>query len=422
MLADFVLELVTAVGSGLTITLPTIAPAGRLTWFSRFGATRQPVYYVLDDTVQEEWGVGTWIPGSPNTITRDQVIGNSAGTTARLNFAATTRCYNAPPSAFLWNILGSNTGRNMFHNPLFRVAQRGLGTFSGAGYTADRWLLSNPGAATTSVSIAAINDASRAVIGDEDANWSLSCFIIGGAGAGDASYLQQRIENVRRTAGKTLCVSFWGSTASGTLKVGIGATQVFGLGGSPSTAVQVPSTEGPVTLTPTWTRYTVHIPMPSLSGKVFGTTPNTDYTQILFWMSSGSTNNALAGGIGVQSGTFAYWGMQCEVAVAPSPLEKPDQQTDLAHCQRFFFASDAVAASKAFCGGYSTAGGTVFNDIYLPVTMRASPSAVFITPVYANASTIAASSVNLDHVRMSILITATGYGYCTFFLIASAEL
>src|SRR5208282_354029 len=35
-----------------------------------------------------------------------------------------------------------DTGRNKLHNPLFRVQQRGLGPWTGAGnYTADRWLL-----------------------------------------------------------------------------------------------------------------------------------------------------------------------------------------------------------------------------------------------------------------------------------------
>jgi hypothetical protein len=93
MLADFVIELVAAPGVG-TLALPGVAPAGRLTWASQYPIART-VLYVLDDTTKEEWGIGTYTPGSPGHISRDTVLGNSSGTTAKLNFAG-SGC-KAPP-------------------------------------------------------------------------------------------------------------------------------------------------------------------------------------------------------------------------------------------------------------------------------------------------------------------------------------
>jgi hypothetical protein len=122
MLADFVLELVAAPGVA-TMALPGVAPAGRLTWASQYH-TAQPVLYVLDDTTKEEWGIGTYTPGSPATISRDTVLGNSSGTTAKLNFAGSTRCYPGLPSAYLLPVLGANTGRNLFNNAFFSPARQ----------------------------------------------------------------------------------------------------------------------------------------------------------------------------------------------------------------------------------------------------------------------------------------------------------
>lgn len=48
----------------------------------------------MEDGTQSEWGTGTITAGSPDTISRDNVIGNSANTTSRLNFTGLTYIYN----------------------------------------------------------------------------------------------------------------------------------------------------------------------------------------------------------------------------------------------------------------------------------------------------------------------------------------
>jgi hypothetical protein len=209
MLADFVLELIAAPGVG-TLALPGVAPAGRLTWASQYPIA-QPVLYVLDDTTKEEWGIGTYTPGSPGHISRDTVLGNSSGTTAKLNFAGSTRCYPGLPAEYLLPFLGNNVGRNLFDNSVFNVAQRGIGPFTTVGYipgTIDRWATESVNG-TRSVTLATLSDSDRSQLGDESATQCLAYTFAGTAAAGDYEVLDQNIEGVRKTAGKVVTVSFW---------------------------------------------------------------------------------------------------------------------------------------------------------------------------------------------------------------------
>src|SRR4029078_10881837 len=66
-----------------------------------------------------------------------------------------------------------DVGRNLIHNPLFNVAQRGTGPWSITNtYTADRWIQSLTGG-TISTRIGAIIDANRVQIGDESPRFHL---------------------------------------------------------------------------------------------------------------------------------------------------------------------------------------------------------------------------------------------------------
>lgn len=95
MIRDFILQSSNAPGVS-TFTLIT-PPAGRFSFASKFanGAT---AFYFADDGVQYEAGIGTLTYGPPDTLTRNTVLSNSAGTTVKLNFAGTVRVYNALPS------------------------------------------------------------------------------------------------------------------------------------------------------------------------------------------------------------------------------------------------------------------------------------------------------------------------------------
>jgi Chaperone of endosialidase len=101
MLFDYVLENVTAPGTGTTVSLAG-AVSGRKS-YSQATTTGSAVFYTLDDGSQAEWGYGVYTTSTPNTVTRGTVIGNTAGTTARLNFSGTTRIFNSlPASRAVW--------------------------------------------------------------------------------------------------------------------------------------------------------------------------------------------------------------------------------------------------------------------------------------------------------------------------------
>ena len=95
MLNNFILQTVSAPGTAVNCNLIT-APAGRLNFSQKF-TTGAVMFYFLDDGTQTEWGIATLTTGSPDVLARTTVIGNSAGTTARLNFAGSTRAYNECP-------------------------------------------------------------------------------------------------------------------------------------------------------------------------------------------------------------------------------------------------------------------------------------------------------------------------------------
>ena len=130
--------------------------------------------------------------------------------------------------------LTHNVGRNLIHNPLMNITQRGLGPFT-AGYTADRWRPSVV-SDTVSYNVYPMDDGGRAQIGDEAATWLLQNAFTGNAAATAQNYLIQPMERVRRLAGKTVTASFWANAASA-IKLGVNLSQVFGTGGSPSASV-----------------------------------------------------------------------------------------------------------------------------------------------------------------------------------------
>ena len=88
-------------------------------------------------------------------------------------------------------------------------------------------------------------------------------------------FLYQNIENVRRTAGKTVTLSFWRGAAPAGLQLGVTLFQSFGSGGSPWVLARLPAVL--LTLSSVWIRYAVTFAVPSAAGKTFGTTAGTDY-------------------------------------------------------------------------------------------------------------------------------------------------
>ena len=297
----------------------------------------------------------------------------------------------------------NDVGRNLIHNALFNIQQRGAGGWTG-GYTADRWIISVAGSDTSNASIISAADANRSQIGDEAARYLYYIHVVGSATAGSSTQFQQRIEKVQRLSGKTIIVSFWAASSVANLQVGLQTIQSFGTGGSPSASVASPVQRVTILGTGIFQqRYSVTFAMPSSAGKTFGTNGD-DYTGIVFFMSDAS-----GGATPVQSGDFYFWGMQCEVAqsgqTAPTPLEKLDPVLQLQQCQRFY------QVVTVYGGAYiSAAGGYVYAGENFVVSPRAAPTLVTISNTSANLSgaTIGLSASNLGAIGYGTAATVGG--------------
>jgi hypothetical protein len=241
------------------------------------------------------------------------------------------------------------------------------------------------------------NDANRAAIGDEAAQWFVSCGFTGGASAGNGVFFFQRIEDVSRIANKTVTLSFW-ANAGTALSIGVNLSQNFGTGGSPSATVFVGAQAR--ALTTTLTRYSMTFTVPSIAGKTLGTAGDHN-TQLELWFSAGSSNAARAG-IGVQTGTINLWGVQLELGPTATPLEKLDLVTQYQQCQRFF------QTGAAGMNTYGAAGTTAGYYVPFVVPMRAVPTVVLSGQSYINASAAAASVISFSSAVFAATVTALG--------------
>jgi hypothetical protein len=176
--------------------------------------------------------------------------------------------------------------KNKLINSNFKLWQRGTTASSGAGYvTADRWSIAVDGG-TLSGQRSSINPG--AIAGSE----SKFCMRLEATsidvGANDYLIFLQRIEGVETLSGSTATFSFWVWCATA-LKIAVSFRQDFGTGGSPSAQVNfIPATGHQITcVAETWTKFTMTVDIPSISGKTLGTSGD-DYLALLMWFSAGS--------------------------------------------------------------------------------------------------------------------------------------
>jgi hypothetical protein len=296
-----------------------------------------------------------------------------------------------------------DVGRNLIHNSLFNIAQRGAGPFTAAYvYTLDRWQMAFA-SDTMSVTQFVPPDLVRTQIGDEAATRGLQNVFTGSAVAAAYNFIDQKIEGVRRLSGKTITVSFW-AVAGAALRLGISLDQFAGTGGTPSGSVT--GNGAAVTLGTNWARYSLQFTLASTSGWTLGTNGD-DCTQLNFWFSSGTTQAARAGNIGVQSGTVELWGVQLEVGSVATPLEKPDPQQDWARCLRFYVASGQVLRVSFYAA--SSAYSSVF--VCLPTVMRI-PPIVTLGAVSSPSNWSSSQAIDGDNLRFTLWTLSTAAGSC----------
>jgi hypothetical protein len=88
-----VLETANNPGSAATIPLAG-APTGYRSWLAAVGSGVREEYYAVGSDGLFEWGIGYPTAGAPNTWTRETVLGNSLGTTARVNFTGSVDVFS----------------------------------------------------------------------------------------------------------------------------------------------------------------------------------------------------------------------------------------------------------------------------------------------------------------------------------------
>lgn len=286
--------------------------------------------------------------------------------------------------------------QNFIINGDFAINQRNFSsttTFSAYGF--DRWqMFFNTG--TTTYSAQTFTVGSGPASGIEASNYA-RIVTSGQSGSGAYTQFDQKIEDVRALAGKTVTVSFYARAGSGTPKVAIELDQNFGSGGSPSSSERVYA--GQVTLSTSWQRYSVTATLPSLTGKTIGTNANSSFTQLNFWTSAGTDFNARTGSLGIQSNTFDFWGVQVEVGSVATAFRRNANsiQGELAACQRYYWRTVSTDLYGTFGIGIASASNEATLMVPNPVAMRVPATAIESSAlaVWDSVTVIGTTSVTL---------------------------
>jgi hypothetical protein len=268
--------------------------------------------------------------------------------------------------------LGFAAGKNKVLNGDFNINQRNFTSVT-SGYGFDRWKVLKGGDGTCTYTPQTFTPGTAPVAGYEGRTYP-RLVTTGTSSANEISSLSQYIESVRTLANQAIVISFWAKTTSGTPKVAVAVGQEFGTGGSPSAIVDTFFSQ--VTLSTSWTRYTVTGTVPSISGKTIGTNRD-DALRIYLTVSAGSDFNALTGSLGTQNGTFEFWGVQVEAGSTATAFQTATGTIagELAACQRYYVRYTGTGAAPTFStSGISWSATNAACFFETPVTMRVTPT------------------------------------------------
>lgn len=289
-------------------------------------------------------------------------------------------------------------GRNCIVNGDFSVNQRNVASTSTLyGFVHDRWQnFCNGGTVTYSTQSPTLGNL------PESPKSFARMYITGQGAAGDFAELVQGINDVRTLSGKTVTVSFWAKAASGTPKVAVALTQNFGTGGS--SAVEIYG--GQVTISSSWTRYTLTFAIPSLSGKTVGANSSVTFR---LWLSSGSTYNSYNGSIGIQNNTFDIWGVQLEEGLVATPFEQKAYEDNFKTISGVYAFPSSIAVEAFGTVVFRVPFGRVLPQA--PFVITANVRSTFNNDGYSDPYSLfsAASSSDGDSASAQIGFIGTSY-------------
>ena len=248
--------------------------------------------------------------------------------------------------------------KNMVINGNFDIWQRAtsFSTPASGAYTADMWKILYDGTIGTFTIQQGVFALGQTDVPQEPFyffRWNQSA---AGSGSNFRSIVQP-IEGTRALAGRLVTVSFW-ARANAPFLVYMNLGQVFGSGGSPSTAVSV----GPAlqaNLSTQWQKFTQTIGMPSILGKTLGSNGD-DYSGITFNLPINTTM------------IIDIAQVQVEFGPTDTCFEILPSFKTLGICQRYYEELPALALD--FEDHASSVGDVVTHDVGFRVPKRAVPS------------------------------------------------
>jgi hypothetical protein len=279
--------------------------------------------------------------------------------------------------------------RNLVYNGAMQVAQRGTSStgITGGGYfTADRWYQNTSSLGTWTQTVE--NDAPTG--SGLRKSWKVLCTTADASpSAGDFLIVQQPLEgqDVQRIAKGTasalqVTLSFW-------VKANVTGTYVAELADSDNS--RFVSSSYSVSASATWEKKIITFPADTT-----GAFDNDNAASLTanFWLGAGSTysggsplqatwgtttNTRAVGQTNLAAATNNYWqvtGVQLEVGPVATPFEFKSFGQELAECQRYYQTQNIHTLQLQ-----STSTTFAIGMVFLPVTMRATPTAVTIPTV-----------------------------------------
>jgi hypothetical protein len=293
-------------------------------------------------------------------------------------------------------------GKNAVINGAFNVWQRGT-TFTnpaGDSYTADRFMIDYGTAAPTSNSVTrqTFTPGTAPVAGYEGAFFFRSTLTT--VGTTSRLSIHHKIENVQTYAGQTVTLSFFAKADSARTLAGF-IQQNFGSGGSTTVSTAITSQS----ITTAWTRFSMQVAVPSISGKTIGTS---SFLNIRL-------DQAVAAG-----SVLDLWGLQLEASSTASDFQTATGtlQGELSACQRYYVLYGNLEPVGSSMGAASTT--VAYIPVPLPTTMRVKPTAIDYSNTKvqdgANAGIAVTPTINASFGKeREILITATAASGLTQF-------
>lgn len=297
--------------------------------------------------------------------------------------------------------------RNAIINGNFDIWQRG-DSQSGNGYgSADRWAVNLAGTYTFSKQSFILGQTE--VPNEPQFYARLQCTV---APTSSNLNLRQRIENVRTFAGQQVTLSFW-ARADSVKTIWVGHLRGYGTGGSPSTTEDVAGQY--ITLSTTWTKYTITSNIPSISGKTLGTNDDS-YLSVHFIVSNASTGENWSS-VPAQTITFDVDQVQLEGGPVATPFERRSIGMETLLCQRYYQSQGVYGYSYS-----ATATQVRCEKVALTPLMRTIPTVTLASITYVNASALVASTITARYVGLVHNQSTAGNSYSSGLLNADAEL